>query len=72
MLNRRLSDKIIAAHETACEEKHKMVADLLLQALEVDLSRIGGDKDEHRKWSQEMEAAFTLHEEVFGSIKIDS
>ncbi len=70
MLSRRLSDKIIAAHETACEENHKVIADLLLAALEVDLSSIGGDKVEHRKWSDEMEGAFALHEKVFGTIKI--
>ncbi len=71
MLDRRLSDKIIAAHQTACEEKQKIIANLLLEALEVDLSQIGGDKEEHRKWSEEMEGAFALHEKVFGSIKLE-
>lgn len=69
MFNRRLSDKIIAAHRIACEETNRKVADLLLEALEVDLSQIGGDKNEHRKWSNEMEGAFALHEKVFGSIR---
>jgi hypothetical protein len=71
MLTRRLSDKIIAAHQTACEENHKVIADLLLEALEVDLSNIGGVGGDHRKWSAEMEEAFTLHEKVFGTIKLN-
>jgi hypothetical protein len=72
MLARRLSDKIIAAHQTACEEEQKVIAKLLLEALEVDLSKIGGAKDEERQWSEEMENAFALHEKVFGSIKLDN
>lgn len=72
MLNRRLSDKIIAAHQTACEEKEKLIANLLLEALEVDLSKIDSAKGEHRKWSDEMESAFALHEKVFGSIKLET
>ncbi len=69
MLTRRLSDKIIVAHETACEENHKVIADLLLEALEVDLSRISTKEGDHRAWSKEMEEAFTLHEKVFGTVK---
>ena len=71
MLTRRLSDKIIAAHQTACEENHKVIADLLLEALEVDLSNIGRVGGDHRQWSKEMEEAFTLHEKVFGTIKLN-
>lgn len=71
MLTRRLSDKIIAAHQTACEENHKMIADLLLEALEVDLSRISSKEGDHREWSDEMEEAFVLHEKVFGTIKLN-
>lgn len=69
MLSRRLSDKIIAAHQTACEENKREIATLLLEALEYDLSAIGGDKKEHRAWSQEMEDAFALHEKTFQTIQ---
>jgi len=69
MLNRRLSDKIIAAHKIACEEKKHEIASLLLEALEYDLSSIGGDHPEHRVWSDRMEGAFELHEKVFKTIK---
>ncbi|MBL6933143.1 MAG: hypothetical protein ISR45_09360 [Rhodospirillales bacterium] len=71
MLARRLSDKIIAAHQTACEENHKVIANLLLEALEVDLSKIDGAGSDKREWSKEMESAFALHEKVFGSIKLE-
>lgn len=69
MPDRRLSDKIIAAHNVACEEKKEEIAKLLLEALEYDLSSIGGDLKEHRVWSEAMEAAFQLHEKTFGNIK---
>lgn len=68
MPERRLSDKIIAAHHIACEENKLEIAKLLLEALEYDLSSIGGDKEEHRKWSEAMEAAFQLHEKTFGGL----
>jgi len=48
-----------------------VIADLLLEALEVDLSNIGGVGGDHRQWSKEMEEAFTLHEKVFGTIKLN-
>ena len=54
---RRLSDKIIIAHELACEEGKLEVADILLRALEVDLSAIGGSQDEQRMSTEAMEAA---------------
>ena len=69
MPERRLSDKIIAAHAIACEEKKLEIAKLLLEALEYDLSSIGGEKPEHRQWSEAMEAAFQLHEKTFGSLE---
>lgn len=69
MLNRRLSDKIIAAHKIACDEKKHEIASLLLEALEYDLSSIGGEHPEHRVWTDRMEDAFALHERVFKSIK---
>lgn len=69
MPDRRLSDKIIAAHQIACEEKKLEIAKLLLEALEYDLSSIGGDMREHREWSEAMETAFQLHEKAFGNIE---
>jgi hypothetical protein len=71
MLDRRLSDKIIIAHQAACEENQKEIAVLLLEALEIDLSRIEGDRDKHRKWSDEMEKTFALHKKVFGTIVVN-
>lgn len=68
MPERRLSDKIIDAHKIACEEKNLEIARLLLEALEYDLSAIGGKAQEHRKWSDAMEAAFQLHEKTFGNL----
>lgn len=68
MPERRLSDKIIAAHRIACEENKLEIAKLLLEALEYDLSSIGGDQAEHRKWSDAMEDAFKLHEKTFGNL----
>jgi hypothetical protein len=61
---RRLSDKIIAAHEQACAENKRDVAQLLLQALEVDITAIGGKVEEHRKATEMMEAAFVLHDSL--------
>lgn len=71
MPSRRLSDKIIDAHQVACEEGKREVAKLLLDALEVDLSAIGGESTEHREWSEAMDGAFQLHQETFGDIKLD-
>ncbi len=69
MESRRLSDKIIAAHQTACEENKQEIASLLLGALEIDLSAIGGDKAEQRVWSERMEGAFALHKKTFQTIQ---
>jgi hypothetical protein len=62
---RRLSDQIILAHKQACEEGRKEVAALLMEALEMDLSAIGGEHPEHRKATAQIEAAFTLQDEAF-------
>ncbi len=64
---RRLSDKIILAHEQACEEGKAAAAALLLQALEVDLSSIGGAKEEHREAMEMLEAAFDRHEKLMSN-----
>jgi hypothetical protein len=54
----RLSDKIIAAHEQACAQGKAEVARHLLQALELELSAIGGAQDEARDVDADVEAAF--------------
>ena len=61
---RRLSDKIVDAHAKACEDGRMDVADMLLQALEMELSAIGGQKDEGRAGIEELEEAFVVHEEA--------
>jgi hypothetical protein len=61
---RRLSDKIIAAHRQACDEDKMDVADMLLQALEVDLSSIGGAKSESRESIEMLEEAFIRHHDA--------
>ena len=61
---RRLSDKIVDAHTKACEDGRMDVADLLLQALEVELSIIGGQQSESRGSIEELEEAFVRHEEA--------
>lgn len=69
MRSRRLSDKIIAAHETACAENKREIASLLLEALEYDLSAIGGDHQEQRQWSKQMEDTFARHEKAFQTLQ---
>lgn len=39
---RRLSDKILAAFDQACERRELEVAELLVKALELALTRVGG------------------------------
>jgi hypothetical protein len=41
-LPRRLSDKILAAFNQACDRHEFEVAELLLRALEITLTRMGG------------------------------
>ncbi len=60
-VERRLSDKIVEAHKLACEEGKMEVAEILLQALEVDLSAIGGDQMEFREDTENIAAAFQRH-----------
>ncbi|SDH11345.1 hypothetical protein [Roseospirillum parvum] len=61
--DRRLSDKIVIAHLMSIEEDKPRVADLLIQALELDLSGIGGAVLEKRKSLKDIEDAFERHEE---------
>lgn len=69
MFSRRLSDATIAAHKIACGEQKKMIAQLLIEALELELTQIGGDRQDHREATEIMEAAFDIHEKAFGSLK---
>ncbi len=65
---RRLSDRIIEAHEQACREKRLDVAEILLQALEVEQSAMGGDKTDNREALANLEAAFERHERAKAEI----
>lgn len=56
--HRRLSDKILQAHKQACDENNLEVATTLLRALELDLSQIGGDKEERRNSTKVLEKAY--------------
>lgn len=60
---RRLSDKIAAAHEQACDQGKAEVARHLLQALELELSAHGGTTD-HRSVDSMIEAAFTRQQRL--------
>jgi hypothetical protein len=62
---RRLSDKILLAHEQACKEDRAEVAKILLEALEMDLSTMGGDKSENREDMTKLEEAFERHNAAF-------
>ena len=59
---RRLSDKIIEAHEHALRSGKMDVADQLMKALVTDLSAIGGDKPEYRTAMETIERVFQRHE----------
>jgi len=62
---RRLSDKILAAHEQACNENKADVAKLLLEALEMDLSAMGGSGNtENRAYMEEIEKAFERQDKI--------
>lgn len=56
---RRLSDKIVEAHEQACAQGKAEVARHLLQALELELSAFGGrNAQEQRDFDQAVEDAY--------------
>ncbi|MEE8563676.1 MAG: hypothetical protein V3S92_08635 [Alphaproteobacteria bacterium] len=58
---RRLSDKIIEAHGQACAGGKLEVAEILIQALEVDLTAIGGGVGDKRQNTEMLEAAYESH-----------
>ena len=61
---RRLSDKIIASHLQACEEGKLDVAELLLQALQLDLTGRGTISVENREATEMVVAAFERHRDA--------
>lgn len=66
--SRRLSDKIVDAHRIACQQGLVEIADILMVALEHDLSRHGGLDGERRENIEALEAAYELHKESFGRL----
>ncbi len=68
---RRLSDKLLAAHQQACEEKNGPIANKLLEALHIDLSRIGGEKLEYREDLDAFQEAFDNHHKIFGTLTLN-
>lgn len=59
---RRLSDKILMAFNQACEQRAVEVADLLIQALELALTKEGGPgKTDNRK---DLEAVFLAFDKL--------
>jgi|GEM_PF-5632418 len=68
MSSKRLSDAIVVAHRISCEENNKQIALLLIEALELDLTHVGGILQDRRNTTGPIEAAFNLHEENFGLI----
>lgn len=62
---RRLSDKIVAAHEQACAQGKAEVARQLLYALELELSAHGGaNVSEHRSVDKTITAAFARQQQL--------
>lgn len=68
MPDKRLSDSIVMAHRLSCEESKEDIAALLIEALSLELTRIGGIHQDRRDQTDLIEAAFTLHEQTFGTI----
>ncbi|PCI40885.1 MAG: hypothetical protein COB46_05710 [Rhodospirillaceae bacterium] len=71
MPDKRLSDSIVSAHQKACDEGKDDIASLLIEALSLELTRIGGSAD-RREETALIESAFTRHEETFGNVSIDN
>jgi hypothetical protein len=64
MPNRRLSDKIVAAHAQACDQEKAEIADMLMRTLEIDLSAIGGSQMDRRDATEVLEGAFERHARI--------
>lgn len=54
---RRLSDKLLAAFDQACDQKSVVVAELLMQALELTLTQHGGPEKVDKRMDIEIIAA---------------
>ncbi len=61
---RRLSDKILEAHFHACEVGRVDVAEVLLKALEVEITAFGGIRHENRDNTEMLETAFAALEKA--------
>ncbi|MBL4693436.1 MAG: hypothetical protein JKY92_08930 [Magnetovibrio sp.] len=68
MSEKRLSDAVVKAHQIACFEGKKDIALLLFEALELELTRIGGVITDRREQTDLIEGAFDLHEKTFDPI----
>ena len=62
---RRLSDKLVEAHTLACDESRQDIAELLLRALELELTTLGTYEGEHRRSMELQEQAFVRHRDAF-------
>jgi hypothetical protein len=60
----RLSDKINDAHFQACKVGRVDVAEVLLRALEVEITAFGGLRQENRDNTEMLESAFAALEEA--------
>jgi len=60
----RLSDKILDAHFQACKVGRVDVAEVLLRALEVEITAFGGLRQENRDNTEMLESAFAALEEA--------
>jgi hypothetical protein len=60
----RLSDKILEAHFRACEAGRVDVAEILLKALEIEITAFGGLRRENRDNTQMLDDAFAALEDA--------
>ena len=63
--HRRLSDKLVDAHTLACDEGRQDIAELILRALEIELTALGTHDGEHRRSMELQEDAFVRHRQAF-------
>lgn len=63
-VRRRLSDRILDAHFEACKVGRLDVAEVLLKALEIEITAFGGLRNENRDNTKMLEDAFTALEEA--------
>lgn len=63
---RRLSDKILNGHKQACESGNVEVAEVLLRALEQELTAIGGGRHDRRTTTAPYERAYERQQRLTG------